>query len=128
LIEQYDALHPTLAPDVHVNGALTIGENIGDLGGLTIAYKAYQIALNGNPAPAIDGFTGYQRLFIGYAQTWCGKQRPEEVRRRVSSDPHSPDEFRCNQIVKNFDPFYEAFDVTEGDALYLPPVDRVRIW
>ena len=128
LIEQYDALHPTLAPDVHVNGALTIGENIGDLGGLTIAYKAYQIALSGNPAPAIDGFTGYQRLFIGYAQTWCGKQRPEEVRRRVSSDPHSPDEFRCNQIVKNFDPFYEAFDVTEGDALYLPPVDRVRIW
>lgn len=128
LIEQYDALHPTLAPDVHVNGALTIGENIGDLGGLTIAYKAYQIALNGNPAPVIDGFTGYQRLFIGYAQTWCGKQRPEEVRRRISSDPHSPDEFRCNQIVKNFDPFYEAFDVTEGDALYLPPVDRVRIW
>ena len=128
LIDQYDALHPANAPDVHVNGALTIGENIGDLGGLTIAYKAYQIALNGRTAPVLDGFTGYQRLFIGYAQTWCGKQRPEEIRRRVSSDPHSPDEFRCNQIVKNFDPFYEAFDVKEGDALFMPPSQRVRIW
>jgi putative endopeptidase len=128
LITQYDALHPTDAPDVHVNGALTIGENIGDLGGLTIAYKAYQIALNGRPAPVMDGYTGYQRLFIGYAQTWCGKQRPEEIRRRVSSDPHSPDEFRCNQILKNLPAFYEAFGVIEGDPLWLPESERVRIW
>jgi len=128
LIAQYDELRPSGAPDVHVNGALTIGENIGDLGGLTIAHKAYEIALNGATPPVLDGFTGYQRLFIGYAQTWCGKQRAEEIRRRVSMDPHSPDEFRCNQIVKNFDPFYEAFDVTEGDGLFMPPSDRVRIW
>lgn len=128
LIAQYDELRPSGAPDVHVNGALTIGENIGDLGGLTIAHKAYEIALNGATPPVLDGFTGYQRLFIGYAQTWCGKQRAEEIRRRVSMDPHSPDEFRCNQIVKNFDPFYEAFGVTEGDGLFMPPSDRVRIW
>jgi len=128
LIAQYDQLRPAGAPDVHVNGALTIGENIGDLGGLTIAHKAYEIALNGALPPVLDGFTGYQRLFIGYAQTWCGKQRPEEIRRRVSMDPHSPEEFRCNQIVKNFDPFYEAFGVTEGDALFMPPSERVRIW
>jgi len=128
LIAQYDELRPSGAPDVHVNGALTIGENIGDLGGLTIAHKAYEIALNGATPPVLDGFTGYQRLFIGYAQTWCGKQRAEEIRRRVSMDPHSPDEFRCNQIVKNFDPFYEAFGLTEGDGLFMPPSDRVRIW
>lgn len=128
LISQYDSLRPTGAPDVHVNGALTIGENIGDLGGLTIAHKAYEIALNGAPAPVLDGFTGYQRLFIGYAQTWCGKQRTEEILRRVSTDPHSPDEFRCNQIVKNFDPFYDAFDVSEMDGLFMDPKERVSIW
>jgi putative endopeptidase len=76
----------------------------------------------------MDGYTGYQRLFIGYAQTWCGKQRPEEIRRRVSSDPHSPDEFRCNQILKNLPAFYEAFGVIEGDPLWLPESERVRIW
>ena len=128
LIAQYDQLRPEIAPDVHVNGALTIGENIGDLGGLTIAYKAYQLSLQGGAAPVIDGFTGAQRLFLGWAQVWRQKMRAEEVKRRISTDPHSPDEFRCNQVVKNLVEFYEAFDVKEGDALYLPESERVRIW
>ena len=128
LIKQYDQLSPTDAPDVKVNGALTIGENIGDLGGLTIAYKAYQISLAGKTAPVIDGYTAEQRFFMGWAQSWRGKYRPEEVRRRVATDPHSPDEFRCNQVVSNLDEFYQAFDISESDKHYLPPQVRVRIW
>ncbi len=128
LIKQYDQLSPTDAPDVKVNGALTIGENIGDLGGLTIAHKAYQISLAGKTAPVIDGFTAEQRFFMGWAQSWRGKYRPEEVRRRVATDPHSPDEFRCNQVVSNLDEFYQAFDISESDKHYLPPQARVRIW
>jgi putative endopeptidase len=128
LIKQYDQLSPADAPDVKVNGALTIGENIGDLGGLTIAYKAYQIFLAGKTAPVIDGFTAEQRFFMGWAQSWRGKYRPEEVRRRVATDPHSPDEFRCNQVVSNLDEFYQAFDISESDKHYLPPQVRVRIW
>ena len=116
------------APDVHVNGALTIGENIGDLGGLTIAIKAYQLSLNGKSSPVIDGLTGNQRLFMGWAQCWRQKMRAEEVRRRVATDPHSPDEFRCNQVVRNLDEFYEAFGITENDGLFLPENERVRIW
>jgi putative endopeptidase len=128
LIDQYEALHPTDAPDVHVNGALTIGENIGDLGGACIAYEAYQISLNGSPAPVIDGLTGAQRFFIGYAQIWNSKMRVEEIKRLIATDPHSPAEFRANQILKNLPEFYEAFGVTEGDALWLPEAERVRIW
>jgi putative endopeptidase len=119
---------PEEAPDVHVNGALTIGENIGDLGGLTIAYKAYQISLGGTPSPVIDGFSGEQRLLLSWAQIWRAKVRPEEMRRRIATDPHSPAEFRCNQILKNFTPFYEAFGVTEKDALWLDEQSRVQIW
>jgi putative endopeptidase len=128
LIAQYEELRPLEAPDVHVNGALTIGENIGDLGGLTIAYKAYQLSLDGKAPPVIDGLTGYQRLFMGWAQCWRQKMRAEEVRRRVATDPHSPDEFRCNQVVRNLNEFYEAFNLSEKDALYLPESERVRIW
>ena len=128
LIAQYDILIPEEAPDVTVNGALTIGENIGDLGGLTIAYKAYQISLGGNPSPVIDGMSGEQRLLFSWAQVWRAKVRPEEMRRRVATDPHSPAEFRCNQILKNFTPFYEAFDVSEKDALWLEEQSRVQIW
>jgi putative endopeptidase len=128
LIDQYEVLYPVDTPDVHVNGALTVGENIGDLGGLTIALKAYEIALKGASAPVLDGFTGVQRLFLGWAQVWRGKGRIEELKRRLATDPHSPSEFRCNQIVKNLDEFYQAFDVKEGDALYLAPEQRVRIW
>ena len=128
LIKQYDQLSPAAAPDVKVNGALTIGENIGDLGGLTIAYKAYEISLNGKEAPIIDGFTGPQRFFMGWAQSWRGKYRQEEVRRRIATDPHSPDEFRCNQVVANLDEFYNAFDVKESDKHFMPTDQRVRIW
>ncbi len=128
LIEQYDQLSPSAAPDVKVNGALTIGENIGDLGGLTIAYKAYEISLDGKQPPVIDGYTGPQRFFMGWAQSWRGKYRPEEVRRRIATDPHSPDEFRCNQIVANLDEFYDAFSVSDKDKHFMPANERVRIW
>ncbi|MGG7464863.1 M13 family metallopeptidase [Plantibacter sp. YIM 135347] len=128
LIEQYDALAPEQTPDHHVNGALTIGENIGDLGGLGIAWKAYLISLDGEEPPVVDGLTGAERFFISWAQAWQQKGRDEEVIRLLSIDPHSPNEFRCNQIVRNIDAFYEAFDVTETDALWLPEEDRVTIW
>lgn len=128
LIAQYDALVPEEAPDVNVNGALTIGENIGDLGGLAIAFKAYQISLGGKPSPVIDGMSGEKRLMLSWAQVWRAKVRPEEMRRRVATDPHSPAEFRCNQILKNFTPFYQEFGVTDKDALWLEEQSRVQIW
>jgi len=128
LIAQYDALIPEEAPGVHVNGALTIGENIGDLGGLAIAFKAYQISLGGKPSPVIDGMSGEKRLMLSWAQVWRAKVRPEEMRRRIATDPHSPAEFRCNQILKNFTPFYQEFGVTEKDALWLEEQARVQIW
>ena len=126
LVAQYNELSPTAAPDVKVNGAFTLGENIGDLGGMNIAIKAYQIALNGAPAPEIDGLSAMQRFFLSWAQCWRRLIRPEEARLRVATDPHSPDELRCNQIVRNLDEFYDAFDVKENDALYLSK--RVKIW
>ncbi|NYD67730.1 M13 family metallopeptidase [Agromyces atrinae] len=128
LIEQYDALAPAQVPEHHVNGALTIGENIGDLGGLAIAWKAYLISLGGAEPEVIDGLTGAQRFFLSWAQAWQLKARDEEVIRLLAIDPHSPNEFRCNQIVRNIDEFYTTFDVTEGDALWLAPADRVSIW
>ncbi len=128
LISQYDVLTPEEAPDVTVNGALTIGENIGDLGGLTIGYKAYQISLAGKSSPVIDGFTGEQRLFMSWAQVWRTKVRSEEMRRRIATDPHSPAEFRCNQILKNFTPFYDAFNLGPNDGLWLDENARVEIW
>jgi putative endopeptidase len=128
LIEQYNALAPLQVPDHHVNGALTIGENIGDLGGLSIAWKAYLISLDGEQPPVIDGFTGAERFFLSWAQAWQLKARNEEVIRLISIDPHSPNEFRCNQIVRNIDGFYETFAVTESDRLWLDPEERVTIW
>jgi putative endopeptidase len=131
LVAQYDGFSPAqLDGSHHVNGALTIGENIGDLGGLSIALKAYRIAL-GTPldqAPVIDGLTGVQRVLLGWAQVWRAKGRDEEVIRRLAVDPHSPDEVRCNAVVRNIDEFAEAFDVQPGDGLYLAPEERVRIW
>ncbi|NLE70501.1 MAG: peptidase M13 [Actinomycetales bacterium] len=131
LVAQYDAYSPEQLHGSHkVNGALTIGENIGDLGGLAIALRAYRIAL-GRPldeAPVIDGYTGAQRVFLGWAQAWRGKVRDEELIRRMATDPHSPYEFRCNGVVRNLPEFHEAFDVRPGDALYLAPEQRVRIW
>ena len=128
LIAQYNALVPEGTPDLTVNGALTVGENIGDLGGLSIALKAYEIALDGKEPPVIDGMNGYQRLFLAWAQAWRGKVRPEELRRRIATDPHSPYEFRCNQIVRNIPAFYTTFGITKDDALWLDEDQRVAIW
>lgn len=110
-----------------VNGALTVGENIGDLGGLTIAHLAYRLSLAGRPAPQLDGLSGPQRLFCGWARVWRMQIRPQEARRLLAIDPHAPTEFRAN-IVRNLLEFYEAFDVREGDGLWLPEAERVRIW
>ena len=128
LIEQYNALAPKQVPDHHVNGALTIGENIGDLGGLGIAWKAYLISLDGSEPPVIEGLTGAQRFFLSWAQAWQIKARDEEVIRLIAIDPHSPNEFRCNQIVRNIDDFYSTFGVLPDDALWLEPSERVTIW
>jgi len=128
LIEQYNAFEPQQLPGQHVNGELTIGENIGDLGGLTIAHKAYMISLNGAESPEIDGFTGPQRLFIGWAQVWRAKYRDAAMSRQLATNPHSPPEFRCNGVIRNLTEFYEAFGVKEGDKLWLPANQRVRIW
>ncbi|MGA0567840.1 M13 family metallopeptidase [Rathayibacter sp. KR2-224] len=128
LIAQYDALAPAQVPDHHVNGALTVGENIGDLGGLGIAWKAYLLSLEGAEPAAIDGLTGAERFFLSWAQAWQQKGRDEEVVRLLAIDPHAPNEFRCNQIVRNLDAFYDAFDVQKTDAAWLDPEQRVRIW
>ena len=128
LIEQYNALSPSLTPGLFVNGALTVGENIGDLGGLAIDWQAYQISLGGDESPVIDGLGGAQRFFFAWVQTWRQKSKKEEVERLLALDPHSPNEFRGNQIVRNIDEFYDAFAVTEGDAMWLAPAARVTIW
>jgi putative endopeptidase len=129
LIAQYEDFVPReLSPGQHVNGAFTVGENIGDLGGLSIALLAYQLSLGGREAPVIDGLTGVQRVFYGWAQVWRTKSRTAEAIRRLATDPHSPPEFRCNGVIRNMDAFYEAFDVDDGDELYLDPQQRVRIW
>jgi len=126
LSAQYSAFEPL--PGVHVNGDLTLGENIADLGGVTLALEAYRAFLNGRPAPVVDGFTGEQRVFIGWAQAWRGKLRDDTMRKQVVGDPHSPRMYRVNGIVRNLDVWYELFHVQPGDKLYLPPAERVRIW
>jgi predicted metalloendopeptidase len=129
LIAQYEDFTPRqLSGGQHVNGAFTVGENIGDLGGLSIALLAYELSLGGKPAPVIDGLTGVQRVFFGWAQVWRTKSRDAEAIRRLAIDPHSPPEFRCNGVIRNIDVYYDAFDVDESDALYLDPEQRVRIW
>lgn len=139
LIDQYNALVPQGLGDEHtVNGALTIGENIGDLGGLGIALKAYRLHLAATMSaeelaaapdgPVIDGFTGVQRLLLSWGQIWQQKGRDAETIRLLTIDPHAPNEFRCNQIVRNIDAFYDAFGVTEADELWLAPERRVTIW
>lgn len=129
LIEQYEAFTPrALDAGHHVNGAFTVGENIGDLGGLSIALLAYELSLGGKEAPVIDGLTGVQRVYFGWAQVWRTKSLDAEAIRRLAVDPHSPPEFRCNGVIRNIDSFYEAFDVSTSDELYLDPAERVRIW
>ena len=126
LIEQYDSYKPF--DDLAVNGEFTQGENIGDLGGITIGLLAYQMSLDGKEPPVIDGFTGEQRVFLGYAQVWRRKFREENLRQRIATVPYSPAEYRANGPVRNVPGFYDAFDVQEGDALYLAPEERVKIW
>ena len=130
LVEQYNELEPEQTPGQHVNGELTIGENIGDLGGLSIAFKAWQLAVADTEAATtdIDGYTPAQRLFLGWAAVWQQKSRTETVRQRLATDPHSPPEFRCNQILKNLDEFVHAFKVEPEDDLWLDPEERVTIW
>ena len=129
LIEQFNELSPEQLSDEHkVNGELTIGENIGDLGGLGIAYKAYLLSLGGKEPEPIDGLTGAQRLFLSWANAWRTKGRDEIVLQRLATDPHSPPEFRCNQIVRNIDAFYEAFELIPADKLWLEQDQRVSIW
>lgn len=126
LIDQYAAFSPL--DGHHVNGELTLGENIGDLAGLTMAYRAYKLSLGGKEAPVIDGFTGDQRFFIGWAQVWRRKYREDELKRRLITDPHAPSEYRTNGIVANMPEFYAAFGVQEGDDLYRSDAERVKIW
>lgn len=129
LIAQYEGYTPRgLDAKHHVNGAFTVGENIGDLGGLSIALLAYQLSLKGEQAPVIDGLTGEQRVFYGWAQVWRTKSREAEAIRRLAVDPHSPPEFRCNGVLRNIDAFYDAFGVASDDALFLDPQQRVKIW
>jgi putative endopeptidase len=126
LIAQYDGYEAM--PGLNVNGALTVGENIGDLGGVSLAYAAYRRSLEGNEAPVLDGLTGDQRFFLAWAQVWRELRRDEALRNQVATDPHSPALFRVDGVVRNVDAWYEAFDVQPGDALYLAPEDRVQIW
>ncbi|WP_445357779.1 M13 family metallopeptidase [Microbulbifer sp. ANSA002] len=126
LVSQYDAYEPL--EDEHINGKLTLGENIGDLSGLGIAYKAYKMSLNGKEAPVIDGFTGDQRVFMGWAQVWRSKIRDEALSGRMKVDTHSPAEYRVKGVLPNIEAFYEAFDIKEGDGMYLPKEERVKIW
>jgi putative endopeptidase len=126
LAAQYNEFAPF--EDLNVNGEFTLGENIGDLGGISIGLLAYKMSLDGKEPPVIDGLTGMQRVFLGYAQVWRRIYRDEELRRRIATDPHAPSEYRANGAVRNVPEFYEAFDVKEGDALYLPPAERVKIW
>jgi predicted metalloendopeptidase len=126
LVAQYSAVSPL--PGLHVNGRLTLGENIADVSGLAVAHKAYRIALDGQAAPELDGFTGDQRFFMGWAQIWARKYREDELRRRLGVSPHSPNEYRVNVALPNLPAFAEAFGIKPGDRLYLPPEQAVRIW
>lgn len=128
LVEQYDQLSPIAAPEERVNGKLTLGENIGDLGGLSIAYKAWLLSLAGAEAAQIDGLSGIERFYFAWASCWQSKNRPEDAVKRIAIDPHSPANWRCNQVVKNLDAFHQGFATKPADALWLDPADRVSIW
>jgi endothelin-converting enzyme len=126
LVKQFSGFSPL--PSQFVNGELTLGENIADVSGVAMAYRAYKLSLKGHEAPKLDGFTGEQRFFIGYAQVWARNYREDELRKRLLTDPHSPSEFRVNGIVANQPEFYAAFGLTAKDQLYREPQDRVKIW
>jgi predicted metalloendopeptidase len=126
LVNQYNQFEPIKG--YHVNGELTLGENIADNSGLAIAYKAYKISLKGKKAPVIDGLSGEQRLYMGWAQVWRTKMREQQQIVQVKTDPHSPGQFRANGTLRNQPGFYDAFKVKQGDKMYLAPQDRVIIW
>jgi predicted metalloendopeptidase len=126
LVAYYSAME--VLPGLHVNGELTLGENIGDLTGVTIAHRAYQMSLKGQPAPVMAGLTGDQRFFAGWVQAWRAKTRDDALRQQVLSDPHAPDAVRGNGPLPHVPAFYEAFGVTPGDRLYLAPEARVKLW
>ncbi|MBL0358451.1 MAG: M13 family metallopeptidase [Chitinophagaceae bacterium] len=126
VVKQYNAF--TVLDSLHVNGELTLGENLADIGGLAIAYDAFKMTRQGQGNEKIDGLTPDQRFFLGYAQVWRLKDRDESMRVRITTDPHSPEMYRVNGPAMNFDPFYKAFDVKEGDKMYLKPEDRAKIW
>jgi putative endopeptidase len=128
LITQFNELSPRGLAGHTVNGELTIGENIGDLGGLAIAWKAYLLSLEGSEPPVVEGMSGAERFLLSWAQSWKLAVREEEALRLLQVDPHSPPEFRCNQIARNLDIFYEAFGVGEDHAMWLAPEKRVGIW
>ena len=123
---QYSAIE--VLTGAHINGDLTMGENIADLGGLLLALDAYHLSLKGQPAPVIDGLTGDQRVFLGWAQVWREKYRDDRMRQMLVSDPHSPPKYRVQVPIRNIDAFYQAFGVKPGDPMYIAPQDRVRIW
>jgi predicted metalloendopeptidase len=126
LVTQYNEFEPL--PEQKINGELTLGENIADLAGLIMAYRAWKILQAGSDTPALEGFSGDQRFFIGYARSWRAKQRPEYLTEMLVSDPHSPSRYRVIGALRNMPEFYAAFDVKEGDAMYLPDDERVTIW
>ncbi len=128
LVAQYNQFCPLDDGETCVNGRLTLGENIGDLGGLSMAYRAYKLATEGKDVPVIDGLTGDQRFFLAWAQVWRTAQRDDALRQQLRTDPHSPPYYRVNGVVRNFDEWHEAFNVTPEDDLYLPPEERIRIW
>ncbi|HEX9147567.1 MAG TPA: M13-type metalloendopeptidase, partial [Thermoanaerobaculia bacterium] len=125
---QYEAFNFPQLPGLHITGRLTMGENIGDLGGILLGLDAYKRSLNGQPAPVIDGFTGEQRVFLGWGQVWRTLMRDDALRQLLATNPHSPGTVRAFAPLRNVDAWYTAFDVKEGDANYVKPEDRVRIW
>jgi len=126
VVKQYNAF--TVFDSLHVNGELTLGENLADFGGLAIAYDAFKLTKQGQGNETIDGYTPDQRFFLGFAQVWRVKSSDANMRVRIATDPHSPEMYRINGPLMNFDPFYTAFDVKEGNKMYLNPADRARIW
>ena len=126
LVEQYNGY--AVFDDLKVNGELTLGENIGDLSGVTIAYRAYKKSLNGKTAPVIDGLSGDQRFFIGFTQVWRTKMTEATARNQIATDPHAPGQFRSKGAFVNMPAFYQTFDVKEGDGMYIAPQKRVKIW
>jgi putative endopeptidase len=126
VVQEYDAFEPV--PGFRINGALTLGENIADIAGIEIAYKAYRASLHDRNAPVIDGLSGDQRFYIGYAQSWLGKQRDSDTIAQLKSDPHSPVKFRVNGVVVHMPSFYDAFSVTPSDKMYIPSAGRVTLW